>query len=331
MFTVILHLFDGRRAQRAASRFVATLACCLAALVGHQAVANDENTLREAAFQRAIDLYRQGDELRFNGFFGDLLWGYSGDPRMQKLLSKVVSPLALVNAMARRRADDWQNRPSEVPPVTRSRPGLPEFEEQPSVLHQDQFETGADFSRRLRSARNAYEQRVRERYEAWHQEQSSYEAEKDEYKLLVEREKAERAEKAIAMREQLMYTALGIVLGTPVFGTMQYEAEREVFVGRLLSSKDNYSRKIEIQVPLQEAPDFNHNLAQARAQVSLRNNHGVWSIDGVLVEYNGRNYVANWSQLPEIPALRYERAGAYGNPPPAGDLWGSAIIPVSTQ
>jgi hypothetical protein len=102
-----------------------------------------------------------------------------------------------------------------------------------------------------------------------------------------------------------------------------------VFVGLLLSSTGNYSRKIEIVVPLRSALDFGRNIDRAKPQISLRNKQGTWVVDGLWVEYNDQRYVAGWSQLPEIPDLQYERAGAYGNPSPPGDLLGAAPWPTA--
>ena len=309
------------RARLCAGGLAAVIAC---GALSSQASADDASTLRDLAFERAIALYRTGDALRFNEFFGDLLWRYSDDQRMQALLGRAVSPLSLVNAMVRRRVEDWVMRPSEVPPLSVQKPVLTEFEEQPPVLYRSEFETRADFHRRVESVRNAHAMKVRRHYETWQRTLNDYQAATQEHEMLLEREKAERAEKAVALREQLMYTALNMVMGSPILGPMQYEADREVFVGRLLSSKGNYSRKIEVAVPLQMAPDFFRNIERAKPHMSLRNNQGIWVVDSVWVEYNDERYVASWSQLPEIPDLQYKRAGEYGNPSPAGGLLGIA-------
>lgn len=240
--------------------------------------------LKEGRRQKAKTLYIQLKK-RFPDF-GPLrqlaqqyhLTGTNEDPFI--LIAKLTATkLQSHNEAYRPLALDLQ--PPEKPEL----PPLPE-------LVKGEFEKTSTFKNRVQQAQTKRQHQVAEIEKSYQQSVASFNRAVENNNAANQQKLAAHKAAMTAKRQQFMAQAIQEILGEPELTQLQYDADAELFHGKILASNGGYEQAIMVPVPINEAQAFKDQANSLKPVLSFSLDNNKLQLKSIAIELKQRQYVA---------------------------------------
>jgi hypothetical protein len=251
-----------------------------------------DSSSAEKNYKKAITLINSGNRVQGVNILQDLVNRFPDYTKAKVTLDKLESPFSLAASIVEKYIEDWINSPSTVPEFTLQEPKFPDLPERP-VLQKGEFEKTSDFNLRVRDAQKQYQAEVESVKRSYQQQIEAYNEAVDEYNAKIDWERKSRAEKVPAMRKRYLDTAFAEVLGKPSLQDLKYDADKEVFYGKIISGNNNLTLNVEIPVIMTKAKAFKENITNIKPLVKIDMIDGNIVFSKVSAIHNNENYAMN--------------------------------------
>lgn len=242
-------------------------------------------------YEHAIKLINSGDRVAGINILQDLVNKFPNYKKARVALDKLESPFSLAASIVEKYIDNWINSPSKVKKFTAVKPKFPKLPKNP-ILKKGEFEKTIDFNIRVREAQKKYQQQLNAIKASYESKVNKYNEDVANYNSAIDWERKTRAEKVPAMRKRYLDTAFAEVLGNPRVVNLEYNADKEVFYGQIVSQHDNLKLNIEVPIVITKAKNFKKNVKNLKPSVKVDLIDGNVVFSDVSIKDNGATYPA---------------------------------------
>jgi hypothetical protein len=156
--------------------------------------------------------------------------------------------------------ESWVSRDTEIEAVQVKKPIYPKIPLPPVLLVKGEFEPTKDFNIRVAKQEDAYQEKLNTIKQKYTGRVKVYNSAVKAYNNEIHWEQERRREQAVAMRSRLLNVAINEILGEPKMLKLKYDADKELFAGRVVAADNTVYYDIVVPVILKEAPDFKKNV-----------------------------------------------------------------------
>jgi hypothetical protein len=250
-----------------------------------------QNGSVESNYKQAISLINSGNRTQGINILQELVNSFPDYADAKTTLDRLESPFSLSASVVEKYIENWINSPSEVPEFSLEKPSIPELPEHP-VFQKDEFETSSEFALRVEIAEKEYQEQIKDIKKSYENSVDAYNEAVDLYNTQIDWERKTRAEKVPAMRKRYLDIAFSEVLGNPVVENLDYDADNEVFYGKIVSEYSNLVLNVKIPVILSKAKAFKENLHNIKPEIKIDMVDGNIVFSKVSTISNGVSYDA---------------------------------------
>jgi len=249
------------------------------------------NGSKTSNYKKAMRLINSGNRVEGLTILQSLADNFPDYTPAIESLDRMESPFSLSASVVEKYIDDWINAPSNVPKFSKTKTEKPKFPTR-EVLKKDEFETTNRFQIRVGIAEKKYQAQVDKIKNDYKKSVENYNKNIETYNSQIDWERKSRAEKVPAMRKRYLDIAFAEVLGNPSITNLNYDADNEVFYGKIISEFSNFDLNVKIPVILPKAKAFKEDLKNLKPSVKIELVNGNIIFSKVSVSSKGKVYDA---------------------------------------
>jgi hypothetical protein len=249
-----------------------------------------DNSTASSKYIEALELINSGNRNSGINLLQEIVIALDYLPAKTEF-DRLNSPFTLAIQLVEKYLNDWLQNPDSVPEFTLKKPDLPILKKRP-ILVKDEFETTNDFNLRAEIAEREYQLKVDNIIENYKESVDFYNNEVDAYNANIEWERKSRYEKIPAMRKRYLDIAFSEVLGTPHLDNLKYDADNEVFYGKIISEFENLKLNVKIPVLLADAQKFKEDSQNIKPNLKIELIDGNIVFSNVSIDHGNNTYPA---------------------------------------
>ena len=246
---------------------------------------------KESSYKKAVSLIGGNQTEQGLNILQGLVNKFPDYSPAKDALDKIESPFSLASSIVERYLEDWINAPSNIPEFNIAKPLPPEPLERPIVI-KDEFETINEFKLRVEIAEKEFRKESEIIKNTYQSAVDEYNSAVSLFDTKVDWERKSRAEKIPSMRKRYLDVAFAEVLGSPMVKDIIYDADNEVFYGKIISEFSNLALDVKIPVILSEAKQFKENIVNLKPLIKIDLIDGNIVFSKLVIKNNGKPYYA---------------------------------------
>ncbi len=226
---------------------------------------------KENNYKRAVSLINSNSEKnRVVGIniLQSLANNFPGYTAANELLDRLESPFSLASSKVEKYIEEWVSRPSEVPNFNIKIPARPRFPAAP-ILTKSEFETTEQFNNRITASKKRHKQEIDVIKNGYLAAVAKYNEAVRDYNTQLTWEHKSRQEKVPSMRKRYLKIAFNEILGRPVLTSLDYNADNEIFFGKVMANQGNLELNVKIPVVLAKAKIFEQNIKTVKPIINI--------------------------------------------------------------
>ncbi len=174
-------------------------------------------------------------------------------------------------------------------PIYPKKPSKPTIKKAKSIV-KGRFEKTSDFERRVKLAKQKREKYIESIENRYKQDVLIYNKQVKNITKRYNDEIKKLKNNIYNITVKAMQKAYNIVYGKPILKSIDYDADNEIYYGKLTSSNGNFSKKIAIKIPPYIAQNFYDSKKSPKVIYEYKNNK-IYLKD-IKVPYKGKDYLA---------------------------------------
>lgn len=182
-------------------------------------------------------------------------------------------------------------------PVFPQEPNEPEIPKAQELV-KGKYEKIADFDKRVANEKKKREKLLDSLAKQYAKKVTAYNQEVKRLTDNYNNEVAKRYKKLDEITSEAMHRAYIKVYGTPYLASNpKYDSETERFFARVKASKGGFNESVAIDVPINQAEDFDKNLAKAKVKVTFNFANDNLVLKGIEVKNGRLDYIARLTDV----------------------------------